>query len=85
MLSHDRETTEERRTKMGRRIITLQNNQHRQCARMLYYIIDPAHVENGSQATLLRKRFHHEFMYDLRNQRKGLASKYAVIHSGLRC
>jgi hypothetical protein len=47
---------------------------------MSQHITDPAHVENSSQAALPRKRFHHEFMHDLKNQRNGLASKYATLH-----
>ena len=35
----------------------------------LYCIVDLAHIKDHSQATLRRKRFHHEVIHDLRNPR----------------
>ena len=42
--------------------------------------VDLAHVEDGSQATQRRKRFHHNIMYNLRNRS---VSRYVVVPSSL--
>jgi hypothetical protein len=58
---------------------------HHQYTCTSYYIIDlVAHVENGSQVTLPRKRLHHEFMHDLKYQMNVLASEYEALRGGLR-
>ena len=75
-----RRTTYQEEDENGR----LRTTEHCQCTRMPYHMTDLAHVENGCQAALPRKRIHHEFTHDLRNQRNGLASKYSALHRGFR-
>jgi hypothetical protein len=66
MVSRDQESRHRRTTNQE----GFQNGKTKNIVRGLVchiHIIDlAAHVENGSQVTLPRKRNHHEFMHDLR-------------------
>lgn len=51
----------------------------RQCAAMPYHVVDMAHVEYSSQATLRRKGLHHDFVHGLRKRTNRLANKNGVF------
>src|SRR6266849_917403 len=79
MESHDQETKTHQRTTNQERFQNGKTADNRQCAAKPCHIVDLAHVEYSSQATLRRKRFHHDFMHDLRKQASRLANKYVVF------